>query len=332
MRSYKVSVLLSVYNGAGTIQRSLNSLVDQTYDDYEIIVINDGSTDDTANILDKYSFDRLKVYHLEHVGLPKALNYGLKKCQGEYIARMDADDWSHPSRIELQANWLDNNPDVDVVSCLVEYGGNREENLGYALHVDWINTLVADKEIKANRFEDSPIANPSSMFRSSLIKTYGNYSEAPIPEDYEFWLRLMDADVKFHKIDKCLLKWSDLPSRITRNHSNYSQENFFKVKSAYLAKWIKKNFDIPPKLYVFGNGKEVRRKADGLKAYNLKVSKFTDIQMPTKSDVIYFEDLPTSTGDILVLSYIGDRKGKKQINEFLESRGYEKGYSYFMMN
>jgi len=326
----KVSVLISAFNAEETIKRCLDSIFHQTHPDFEVILVNDGSSDRTMPIVKAFKDKRLHIIDMPHVGLPKALNAGLKQCKGQYIARMDADDWSYPDRFALQADVLDNDPRVEVVCGLVEYAGNRDKNEGYARHVDWVNSLQSHEEMFLNRFEDSPVVNPSSMFRKNLIDKYGNYTEEPIPEDYEFWMRLFHHKVMFHKIQQPVLKWYDLAKRITRNSDNYSVTSFQKVKASYLDKQLDLN---AKDIFVFGTGKTVDKKIAPLLSMGININNYLEVKAGpyASKEVTHYTNLPKYTGQELVLSYVGDREGKVKIKSYLEALGYTLGRSYFLM-
>lgn len=326
-----VSVLISVFNGSNTIIRCIDSILQQTFHNFEIVVVNDGSSDDTLVLLQSYDDSRIKIIDLPHVGLPKALNEGLKHCKGKYVARMDADDWSYPTRIEQQVNMLDNNASIDIVTGIVEYAGDRSSNEGYARHVDWVNSLKDHDDMYLNRFEDAPIVNPSCMFRKQLIDQYGPYSEASIPEDYEFWLRMFHHGRKFYKLPEPVLKWSDLKHRLTRTSANYSSEAFQKVKAQYLVK----DLQIPleqTNFYIFGTGKQVKRKSKALKEVGISSYKYIEVKDSTlPEDTIHYTQLPAASGNEVVLSYVGDRNGKIEIGKYLEQLGYRLGTTYYFM-
>lgn len=225
-------------------------------------------------------------------------------------------------------------PDIGVVSSMVTYAGNRSQNLGYALHVDWLNRLTTHHQIWMKRFEDAPVANPSCMFRASLIQRFGAYRMGNFPEDYEFWLRLLHGGVEFTKVHAHLLHWSDYPNRITRNLDQYSADNFHKIKAYYLARWIHDNYKNQPEIYVFGNGRLIKRRVKHLESNKLTIHRFIDVKTPPYQDssVIYYLDVPPPKQQRLILSYIGDRKGKEQVIEFLNQKGYTEGHNFFMMN
>src|SRR6185436_16591977 len=107
------------------------------------------------------------------------------------------------------------NRPIGLVGCLVEFGGDRSASEGYALHVDWINALTTPDEIALNRFVESPLAHPSVMFRRELVEKHGGYRAGDFPEDYELWLRWMEAGARMGKVPRVLLTWQDGPGRLS---------------------------------------------------------------------------------------------------------------------
>src|SRR5690606_5954977 len=207
----RVSVVMPARNAADTVARAVRSVLAQTFPDFELLVVDDGSTDETADAaLAAAAGDaRLRILDRGRCGLVAALNAGIDAARGRLIARLDADDEMLPRRLEAQVALLDERPDVGVASGLVEFGGDPRRALGYALHVEWLNSLVEPDDIALNRFIESPVAHPSVMFRRELIERHGGYLDNDEPEDYELWLRLMDAGVRFAKVQEVLLRWND---------------------------------------------------------------------------------------------------------------------------
>ncbi len=194
----KISVILPVWNAGDTLEPAIKSILGQTEEDFELVIVDDGSDDASDNIIARHAAadGRVRPVFIPHSGIVTALNIGLSQARGRYIARMDADDLSHPSRLEKQASYLDRNPDTGLVSCLVEHLGDHKEKAGYAHYVDWINSLTSHEEIYLNRFVESPLAHPSVMIRRELIDTHGSYRDGSFPEDYELWLRWLQAEYK----------------------------------------------------------------------------------------------------------------------------------------
>ncbi len=321
----KVSVVMPVYNAEETVLQALDSLRRQKIDKLEIIVINDGSTDGTMDLLHHQS-DIMVLDH-SHRGIAAALNDGLAAASGDYIARMDADDLCHPERIELQASYLDVYAEIGLVGCRVKFGGDRKEQAGYAAHVDWINSLVEPDDIALNRFVESPFAHPSTMFRRDLPERFGAYRDGPFPEDYELWLRWMANGVKAGKVDQELVTWNDPPSRLSRTDPRYSVDAFYQAKAEYLAMWLKENNPHHPNLIVWGAGRITRKRVALLEQYGIRITQYVDIkdrQLNCKTPVIQPDDIPDPES-CFILSMVGTRGARDQIRPILQERGFIEG-------
>ncbi|MFM7100208.1 MAG: glycosyltransferase family 2 protein, partial [Verrucomicrobiota bacterium] len=160
MRDPRVSILLPVRNGMATLARALDSLRGQTLPDWELVAVDDGSADGTGEFLQAAARrdPRIRVFSRPAQGLVPALNAGLAVARAPAVARMDADDEMLPTRLERQADWLERHPDVGLVSCRVEFGGDRASAAGYARHVDWLNAQLTPEEMALRRFVEAPVA------------------------------------------------------------------------------------------------------------------------------------------------------------------------------
>lgn len=331
-----VSLLMSVRNGQGHLRACLDSLCAQTLDDAEFVVVNDGSTDETGALLAEYAAmePRLRVLARpvsDCGGLIHALNWGLSEVRGKYVARMDADDVCHPRRLELQAAHLEAEPDAGVVSCLVAYGGDRQACEGYACHVDWLNTLRGHDCMALQRFVESPIANPSAMFRRELAERLGGYRDGSFPEDYEFWLRLFAGGVRFGKVQQELLTWNDPPDRLTRTHPRYSPEAFARIKCEYLALWLQKRGI--GRVWVWGAGKSSRQRMEFLTVRGVEIEAYVDIDPRKVGNVVlgrrvYGRNELPGPGGVFVLTAVGSRGARDEIEGFLATRGWIQGRDY----
>lgn len=335
MKNPKVSVILPFRNASNTLRRAIDSILDQTFRNFELILINDGSDDHPVEILSDYDDSRIKIIHLPTGGIVFSLNHGINISRGKYIARMDADDFAYPERLELQQQYLTQNKKIGVVSGQVLYAGDRKKNQGYALYVDWINSLTSTEEIYLNRFVESPISHPSVMIRRELFDEYGLYKVGSFPEDYELWLRLMDQGIQFGKVDEVVLDWYDDENRLSRIHPNYDTEAFFNIKTSYFFKWFQKTFEFNPRpILIWGTGKSVLEKSSYLDEYNLEIVGYVDVIRKMDNHiqgkpVFFYEDIPDG---VFLLNYVSDRKGRLQIHEFLIKNNYEEGKDFYMMN
>lgn len=333
-----VSVVMPVYNGSATVERAVRSIVAQSDPDWELVAVDDGSTDDTLAILRRLAADepRLRVVPIAHGGIVRALNRGIAESHGELVARMDADDVSRPERLARQRAMLGERPELGLVACRVAHAGEADHaTTGYALHVDWLNAQLSEEAIALHRFIESPLAHPSVMFRRALIDAHGGYREGPFPEDYELWLRWLDAGVRMAKVPETLLVWHDLPGRLSRTHPCYSVEAFYRLKAHYLARWLVRHNPRHPELVIWGAGKTSRQRSAFLEAEGCRITGYVDIDPKKRGRTAYGrpihmpEDI-TGPGFGFVVSYVGKRGAGELIRAQLVARGYVEGRDFLL--
>lgn len=202
MKNPKVTVLMSVYNGEKYLNESIDSMLGQTFKDFEFLIINDGSTDKTAEILKSYNDPRIRIINNEkNIGLTKSLNKGLRLTRGEYIARQDADDISMPERLEKEVEFLEMHQDYAVVGTFTKIINENSEILSF------LERPIEDLKIKEFFKKDNCIVHGSSMIRKACLLDVGFYNELMIrSQDYELWLRL-SKKYRLANIDKYLYMW-----------------------------------------------------------------------------------------------------------------------------
>lgn len=330
-----ISVVLPAYNAEPTLEAALASILGQTDPDLELIVVDDGSTDGTAAILARAAARDARVVPvaIPHDGIVAALNEGLARARGALVARMDADDVAHPRRLAAQRALLEADPGLGLVSCLVAHEGVAGDTRGYALHVDWLNGIVTPAQIRLNRFVEAPFAHPSVMFRRELVERFGGYRDGPFPEDYELWLRWLDAGVAMAKVPEVLLTWRDAPHRLSRTHARYEVDAFYRVKARYLARWLLAAGH--ERVVVWGSGKTSRQRAAHLAAEGIAITGYIDID-PRRggghsrgTPIRFYEDLGPPGGEFVV-SYVGKRGAGDFIREFLRERGWVEGEHFLL--
>ena len=317
-------------DGETRVGAALDSLFAQTDSDFEIIAVDDASTDQTSAILNRRRIRdrRLRVLSTagsSEQGIVAALNLGIAAAKGRYIARMDADDISHPERLRLQADYLDAHAGVGLIASRVDFAGDRQAQRGLALFVDWTNDLLAPADIARSRFIETPVIHPSVMFRRRLIQLHGGYRCGDFPEDYELWLRWLDAGVQFAKLPQILLEWTDRPDRLTRTDARYAAEAFFRVKAPYIARWLAGNNPAHPRVIVWGAGRTARLRFRWLAAEGVEPIAYVDID-PKKIGwriagvpVISAHEIPA---DVFVVIYVGKRGARRLIEDCLGDRPY----------
>ncbi|BCS87919.1 glycosyltransferase family 2 protein [Pseudodesulfovibrio sediminis] len=335
MAAPKISVTMPCYNCAETVGRALTSLLAQTCTDFEVVAVDDGSTDDTAGVLAEYARrdSRIRFFSIEHGGVIAAANAGIEAARGQYIARMDADDESMPDRLAAQAQLLDSTPDVGLVGCRVRFGGCRAQCAGYAHYVDWTNTVLTPEAINLHRFVEFPVPNPSIMFRRECVESYGPYRDGDFPEDYDLLLRWLEAGVRMAKVDEELLLWNDPPTRLSRTHPRYDVDAFYRIKTEYLVRWLAANNPHHSVVHILGSGRTTRKRADMLLSHGIEFAAYYDID-PRKIGhvvngvkVVDRNDIP-APGEAFCIPYVASRGAREEIALFLAERGYVLGRDY----
>jgi glycosyltransferase involved in cell wall biosynthesis len=271
-----ISILMPCYNAAGTLEEALDSLAAQTLPDYELVVVDDGSTDATPEILGRRTAcdPRLRLLAQPHAGIVSALNAGLAACRGEIIARMDADDRCYPQRLEKQYTYLQAHPEVAVLGCQVSGFPPEQVRQGFRTYIEWQNGLLDDDAIRREMFVESPLAHPSLMIRREWLERVGAYQENGWAEDYDLWLRLYITGARFAKLPEVLLDWRESPQRLTRVDGRYSLENFLRLKAHYLSCGPLAGRDA---VIVWGAGMVGRRLSKHLLRQGLPLVAFIDI-------------------------------------------------------
>jgi glycosyltransferase involved in cell wall biosynthesis len=179
----KISVLMPAYNAAKYIYKAIASVLDQTYSDFELLIINDGSTDDTASVALSFNDPRIVLINTEHEGIAAALNTGLRLADGSFIARFDADDICLPQRLEKQLNFLEDHPDYVLVGSDAEY---ILENGDFLFNFQCI--AHSNEEIQRNLYVYCPFIHSTVMYkRDEVIKAGGYNVHAHNFEDYLLW-------------------------------------------------------------------------------------------------------------------------------------------------
>ena len=336
-RAAAISILLPVRNAAETLPNAIESTLSQTFQDWEMILVDDGSADESRKITQRYRQRDKRIHLIQNpeAGIVKALQAGCAASSAPLIARMDADDVMHPERLHKQVEFLERHPEIGLVACLVNYGGNRTAQAGYAEHVDWINSLVTPEEIYLRRFVESPAAHPSVMFRTQLLKEHGGYQSGDFPEDYELWLRWMNAGVRFGKVEAQLLTWNDPPSRLSRVNPRYSVEAFYGTKCRYLALWLQRKIVGRRSVWLWGAGRITRKRFAALEQHGVRIEGFIDIDLGKIGKqrdgrpVLPPEKMPPAR-EAFILAGVGTRGARTLIQAELNANNRVEGQDYLL--
>ncbi|RLA87462.1 MAG: hypothetical protein DRG40_00235 [Deltaproteobacteria bacterium] len=240
MSKPKVSVLMSVYNGERYLREAIESILNQTFTDFEFIIIDDGSTDSTPKILTSYASkdNRIRLIRIEkNLGIAAALNKGLEVASGKYIARMDADDISLPNRLSMQLDYMEKNSSCSVVATRIALIDNKGNIIGY-----WREDIKTTQYYEIRNFlpRKNCIAHPTVMIKTAIAKKYTYNENQPYAQDYDLWLRLCSNGERIEKINEVLLYHRIHPISVTYlTISSGAERKNIKTKAIFLRDKIK---------------------------------------------------------------------------------------------
>lgn len=231
----KVSVIMSFYNDEKYITEAVESILKQTFSDFEFITVNDGSTDGSAEIIRSFGDKRIKlIVNKKNLGLTKSLNRALTASTGEYIARMDADDIALPHRFEKQVKFLDENAHIPLVGCWVEFIDPDGKSTGIK------KFPTEDSEIKKVLISYLPFRHPTLVIRKKVLAELGFYDESFLyAQDYELILRIA-AKYPVANIPEVLLRYRNWPEG-SISLVKQKQQEFYALKArlkALMNNWV----------------------------------------------------------------------------------------------
>ena len=327
----EVSVILPYSNAELTLQRAISSILEQSFTHFELLLINNNSTDKSADIARQAAQNDSRIILLDEKipGVANAMNCGLKNARAQFISRMDADDVAHPEKLQKQYNYLENNPIIDFLGSEVEYVPHIAENKGFRRFVDWVNSFHTPEEVALKQFIEIPVVNPTIFFRRQLFKKYGGCHDGNFPEDYEMQLRYLNHGAKMAKLPEKLLEWHDYSTRLTRTDERYSSEAFFQTKAFYFKNWSEQHNPFHPNIWIWGAGRKTRQRSTFLQEHGLNIEGYIDIKK-TKPDALFYKELP-HPGQLFIVSMVTNAGAGEKIRKFLIQRNYAEGKDFILM-
>ncbi|MDD2856984.1 MAG: glycosyltransferase, partial [Desulfuromonadaceae bacterium] len=326
-----VSILMPVRNEEAYLQATLDSLYRQTFADWEVTAVDDGSTDRTPLILaNAAKMDRrIRIISCRGDGLVKSLNTGLESCRGELLARIDGDDICHPKRLELQINWMKKHPETGLLATNFRHFPRKALKQGMLDYETWQNSLSDHTLIIRDIYVESPFVHPSVIMRRDIIEKLGGYRDLGWPEDYDLWLLMAESGVQFARLPQTLLFWRDHPERATRSMSEYSLNAFRACKAHHLMRGFLLN---TVNIVIAGAGQEARAWQRSLSGHGVNVSAWLDVD-PKKigrtlhnAPVLSPENLDLQGRKMIVA--IGVRGAREQFRSVATKRGWHEGVDF----
>lgn len=326
-----VSVLMPVRDAVPHLDEAVTSLMEQTFEDFEVIAVDDGSTDGSLEALRSCAAQepRLRIVEQSARGIVPALEAARTIARGRYLARMDADDIAHPDRLRQQFTLLEENPDLVGCGCGVRYFPADVVRAGARRYEAWLNALETAEQIAAAMFVECPLAHPTFFLRSGAVDDVGGYADREWPEDYDLLLRLWAAGGRLASVPEILHDWREGPERLSRTSPRYAPEAFVACKVHHLRRTLLAG---GRPAIVWGAGPVGKRFARALAGAGTPIEAFVELAPGKIGQVIHgapvldtadaLDRLPgRAGGGALHLAAVGQPGARRRIEGQLEAAG-----------
>lgn len=335
-----VSILLPVRGERETTIDAVASLLAQTFEDFELLVI--GHEDVASNTADLPSDSRIRRLCRRAPGIVGALNTGIREARGEYIARMDDDDFAYPERLSIQMQMIADLPENALVGARVRMidsaGGTSGVAGGSTRYAAWLNGLTEHSGIQQSVFVENPLPHPTWLASRSLFERLDGYRQGSFPEDHDFVLRAARAGVHFAKPDAVLLDWRDHEDRLTRTDPRYRREAFIEMKAQALVH-PEAGFELDGGrrgVWIAGVGRSARRWCDALLACDVPVRGFVDLAGPRMRNrkrhrpVVDYDGLLAQRGTDLLVGAVTRPEAREHLNNWCLGAGLHPMIDYVL--
>jgi len=345
---------MPVRNAEQWLGEALRSIGAQTLDDWDLFVVDDGSSDASRALLDSYADSNRRVRVMatrgNNRGIVSALNIALEQATGEFVARMDADDFSDPLRLQLQVEALENEPELAATTCrvepLVEHGGVTlktnslsQRYQGMERYLAWQNELLDPADLFRDRFVECPLVHPTLMMRTERLRDeLGGWQQNGWAEDWDLVLRAFGLGWRFRRLPEVLYCWRLHAKQSMRTDSIYSAVKFRAARSHYLSRHLRTAAFQGRKLWILGAGPTGKLLARGLYDQGVSVDGLADIDPRKVGGRIHYRDnaWPVLESNELfeikprpfALSAVGSAAGRARVRAFLSAHGWQEGHDF----
>lgn len=334
MNNQRVSIITPVKNGAQFLVECLDSIVNQTYQNWELIIVNDNSTDETQSILEEYAKqdNRIVVLQNKGKGIIEALQTGYAKSIGEFITRMDADDIMTLNKLELLTKKLIENEKRHLATGFVNYFSETELGQGYFNYQEWLNGLSQTESNFDDIYKECVIPSPCWMVYRDDFEASGGFNSNLYPEDYELIFRFYKQGLKVVTVKEVIHHWRDYATRTSRTDSNYTDNYFIQLKMNY---FLELDYDNSRELELWGAGKKGKEVARFLIEKEIKFDWLSNNDKKIGKEVygVILKDSISvlEKGRPQILIAVGSMDYNREIKKALNSKNLKPNVDYFFL-
>lgn len=324
-KQVKIAIVMTVQNEELYLRECLQSIINQSFKDWELVVIDDHSSDSTSEILEdfKQKDKRIQWHTNDGNGIIPALTLAYEKSTAPYITRMDGDDLMPADKLELLLNIIKHHGKHVIATGKVQYFSSHPITAGYKRYENWLNDRCEKNDHAAWIYRECIVASPNWLCHRSVIDAVGGFANLQYPEDYDLVLKWIEKGFAIQSTTAITHLWREHPERTSRNSSVYDQASFFHLKLTFFAK---KYHDSP--IFVLGEGKKANLALEILKKLNC----FTEQLIAQSQDKrsINLDSLNRKGAIVLIAIYPKDET-RAFIEKELQKKGFHLGENLYYL-
>ena len=327
-----VSIVIPFKNTASFLAECLDSILIQTYKDWEVIAINDHSTDNSLNVVKTYAKkdSRFQVFSNEGTGIIPALQTAYKKTSGTFITRMDSDDIMKPNRLQVMTDLLTKYGKGNVSVGQVRYFSERGISDGYSRYEKWLNGLTAMGNNYSEIYKECVVPSPCWMTYREDFESCGGFESNRYPEDYDLTFRFYEKGLNVIPCNETLLLWRDYDTRTSRTHEHYAQNYFLDIKLHY---FLRLDFDKKKLLVVWGAGFKGKKIAKELIKKGVDFAWLCDNTNKINKkiynqELFHFSRLESLQNPQIIIT-VANVDAQKEIKDYLNQLKFKPAIDYF---
>lgn len=323
----KISIIIPFKNAEPWLEETISSVIAQDEIDWELICIDDHSTDNGNEIIQRFKDPRISVASNHGTGIISALQLGLELATGDFITRMDADDLMPKGRLRLMHDALIDSPKKTIVTGKVKYFSEGTLSDGFFKYEQWVNDRIDRQDHYNHIYRECVVASPNWMVRKDDLTEFGIFEKLEYPEDYDLVFHWYENDFTIKSLDEVTLLWRDHPTRTSKNSDVYNQKALFSLKLKWFNRLMTKDLTIG----ILGAGTKGKMSSEILKShdrsfgwYDLNHESFnTPINGETINDYNLIHE------DLLLISIYP--KNQESLLNFIERKGYTIGVNAWFL-